>query len=127
MKEARIINTLSPMMGRGALIVDEAVIEEDGQRCAGYASHVRQTYSLFYQMSKMTQVSGALIHDDRIDALEGLCRHFQDSLMKDQDKGLKVAQERAWKEMVSDPCGYNRYKKAGDSRFASMLPRNRRR
>lgn len=125
-KEARIINTLSPIMGRGALVVSEDVIEEDRDRCAVYGASVRQTYSLFFQLAKMTQVTNALIHDDRVDALEGLCRHFQDALAKDQDKGLKAAKERAWKELVKDPCGHNRYTSyATKSSGANMLAARR--
>jgi hypothetical protein len=125
-KEARIINTLAPVMGRGALIVDEAVVEEDNERCAGYSASLAQTYSLFYQMAKISLTRGALIHDDRLDALEGLVRHFQDALAKDQEKGLAAVKVRAWKEMVKDPLGYNRYStKSLNSGRASMLKRRR--
>jgi hypothetical protein len=106
-KEARIINTLSPIMGRGALVVSEDVIEEDQATVAGYTASMRQTYSLFYQLAKMNQTANALIHDDRADALEGLCRHFQEALAKDSEKGLKAAKEKAWKELTKDPCGHN--------------------
>jgi hypothetical protein len=127
-KEGRIINTLSPIMGRGALVVCEDVIEEDRDRCAGYTASHRQSYSLFYQLAKMTQVKNALLHDDRVDALEGLCRHFQEALAKDQAKGLKSAKERAWKELTKDPCGHLRCKSYAPTRngHANML-RSRRR
>lgn len=126
MKEARIINTLSPMFGRGAIIVDQAVIEEDAACCAGYTPSLRQSYSLFYQMAKMTQVSGALIHDDRIDALEGLARHFQDALMADQAKGLKSLQAKAHAEAIKDPCGHNRYGNANHQVGRQSMLRRRR-
>lgn len=126
MKEGRIINTLSPVMGRGALIVDEAVVEEDAQRCAAYGSSLGQTYSLFYQLHKMHQVRGALVHDDRVDALEGLVRHYQDALAKDQKKGLEAAQKKAHAEAMKDPLGHNRYKTSPVHRAGvSMLKRRR--
>ena len=124
-KEARIINTLAPIMGRGALIVSEDVIDEDRRCCETHIPSLRQTYSLFYQLAKMVQVSGALVHDDRADALEGLCRFFQEALAKDQKKGLEQAQLRAWKELTADPLGYNRYKKSPGSGAINMLRKRR--
>jgi hypothetical protein len=125
-KEMRIINTLSPIMGRGSLIVDETVIEEDAETLQSYAPALRQSYSFFYQIAKMNAVRNALLHDDRADAVEGVCRHFQDALAKDQQKGLKAAQEKAWKEITADPCGHKRYESPrGGSGNVSMLKRRR--
>lgn len=123
-KEARIINTLSPIMGRGALIVDEAVIEEDRACCEGYAPSLRQSYSLFYQLAKLSAVREALLHDDRADALEGLARHFQEALAKDQEKGLEAAKAKAHAEAIKDPCGHDRYSNTPPGRV-SMLRRRR--
>jgi hypothetical protein len=124
-KEARIINTISPIMGRGALVIDESVVEEDAHRCAGYSPSLRQSYSLFYQMAKMTLIREALIHDDRVDALEGLCRHFQDALAKDQDKDLKSVRAKAHAEAIKDPCGHQRYSTSAKTGRVSMLKRRR--
>lgn len=124
-KEARIINTLAPVMGRGALIVSESVIEEDRQHCQRYTAALAQTYSLFNQLAKITLQRDALVHDDRVDALEGLVRTLQPSLARDQELGLKKAQDRAHKEMIADPCGYRRYD-APPTRGVSMLRHRRR-
>lgn len=124
-KEARIINTLSPMMGRGAVIIDEGVVEEDRRCCEGYSPALRSTYSLFHQLAKISMTRGALVHDDRADALEGLARHFQEAIAQDQKKGLQVAQQRAWKEFVKDPLGHNRNKHPSQLGRISMLKRKR--
>lgn len=127
MKEQRIINTLAPIIGRGSLIIDEAVIDEDRRTSEAYPPSLRQSYSLFYQLQKMTLIRDALLHDDRVDALEGVCRHFQEALAKDEAKGLASARERAWKERMKDPCGH--YTESGrppSSRFGSMLRHRRR-
>lgn len=123
-KEARIIATLAPIMGRGSLIVDEEVFEEDRRTSAGYTPGLRQAYSLFYQLAKMTQVRDALIHDDRVDALEGLCRHFQEALAKDQQKALESQRAREWAERIKDPCGHQRYSRSPVA-SSSMLRRKR--
>lgn len=124
-KEARIIGTLSPMMGRGAIIVDESVIEEDEERAAVHAPNLRQSYSLFFQLAKLTQVRGALVHDDRADALEGLARHFTHAMAEDQDRVLEAERKRAFDEMMRDPIGHNRYSNSAQPVFASMLKRRR--
>lgn len=123
-KERRIISTLEPIMGRGALIVSEAVIREDSDTVAGYAPAIRLTYSFFYQMAKLSAVRESLIHDDRLDAVEGLCRHFQEALAVDQNKEIEKQKAKAHAEAISDPLGYNRYSAPKVGR-PSMLRRRR--
>lgn len=126
-KELRIVNTLSPIMGRGSLIVDEAVLEEDQACCDIYNASMRSSYSLFHQLQKMTIARKSVLHDDRADALEGLCRHYTEAIAKDQKKGLQAAQARAYAELVKDPCGHNRYTKTpSSSKYGSLLKRKRR-
>jgi hypothetical protein len=123
-KEARIINTLAPVMGRGALLVDEAVIDEDRECCARYAPSLQQSYSLFHQLAKISMARGALTHDDRVDAVEGVVRHFQESIAQDQKKRLASVQAKAFAESIKDPCGHDRYNTRPTGR-ASMLKRRR--
>jgi hypothetical protein len=125
-KELRIINTLSPLIGRGGLIIDESVIAEDRARCAVYSNALQQTYSLFYQLAKLSATRNALIHDDRADALEGLVRHFQAAIAQDQAKGLARTRALAHAEAIKDPVGHQRYSMKGpQSGFGSMLRRRR--
>jgi hypothetical protein len=124
-KELRIINTLSPIVGRGALIVDSAVIDEDRRYAEVYPPSLRQSYSLFYQLHKLSAIRNALIHDDRADALEGLCRHYQEAIALDQAKGLASVRAKALAESIKDPCGHNRYSSIADQKRNSMLRRRR--
>lgn len=127
MKEARIIDTLAPMMGRGAIIIHEDLVEEDRDFCERYQPALRQSYSLFYQLAKISKVRDALIHDDRADAFEGFCRHYQEAIAKDQEKGLKAAQAKAHAELIKDPCGHDRYSTTGPGRHVgSFLKRKQR-
>lgn len=123
-KEARIIKTLEPVMGRGSLIVTEQAVRHDLETSSLYAPALRLTYSFFYQLAKISLVRNALVHDDRLDAVEGLVRHFNEALALDQAKQIAAIAAKAHAEAISDPLGYHRYdqpKRVG----VSMLKRNR--
>ena len=123
-KEKRIIATLEPVIGRGALIVTTHAVEQDKLDCARYSPKDRQVYSLFFQLAKLTPERGALIHDDRADALEGAVRYWQKYLAVDQERLATQERERALKEMLDDPLGVKRYdppRKSGRSVFNKYI------
>lgn len=123
-KEARIIKTLEPVIGRGALIVTEAAIREDLESSMSYQAALRLTYSFFYQLSKISMIRNALVHDDRLDAVEGVVRHFTEAISLDQNKQLAALAAKAHALAISDPLGYKRY---DEPRYArpSLLKRRR--
>lgn len=123
-KEARIINTLEPIMGRGSLIVSESAVREDHDTIQGYTASLRLTYSFFFQLAKLSKTRGALVHDDRVDAVEGLCRLLQPGLAIDQAKEIARQAIAAHKEAMADPLGYKRYT-SGPPKRPSMLKRRR--
>jgi hypothetical protein len=82
-KELRIIDTLEPVMSNHRLVVDQRVIEAD------FNSAKDVKYSLFYQMTRITKDRGALIHDDRLDALAMAVGYWVDHMAKDQDKAVQ--------------------------------------
>ena len=108
-KERRIIGTLEPVIGRGAFVVTENAIQQDDRDCTRYAPKDRQVYSFFHQLSKITAERGSLVHDDRLDAVEGAARYWQSRLAVDQEHQLKVERQRAHAELVKDPLGKDRY------------------
>lgn len=124
-KEARIINTLAPIMGRGSLVMDEGLVDMDAMYCEAHPPVMRQTYSLFYQLAKMNLARNALVHDDRVDALEGMCRHFQEALAADQKVQVQAAREKAAKELLKDPLGHNRYGRYAPASTGGMLAHRR--
>lgn len=79
-KEARIIDTLEPVMSTHRLIVDQKVIQKDFDT----AKDIK--YSLFYQMTRLTRDRGALIHDDRLDALAIAVAYWTESMARDNNK-----------------------------------------
>jgi hypothetical protein len=108
-KELRIIETLEPVMARGSLIINEAIVEEDTICCQRYEQSKRMLYSVFHQMSKITRDRGSLVHDDRLDALEGAVRHWVSHLAIDQQKAVEAAQRREWAERMKNPLGFRDY------------------
>lgn len=123
-KEPRIINTLEPVMGRGALIVTEEAVRHDLETSSVYTPQQRLSYSFFYQLAKMSKVRNALTHDDRVDAVEGMVRHFNEALALDQKKRIAAMTAKAHAEAIADPLGYSRYATAVAKR-PSMLKRKR--
>lgn len=61
-KEVRIIRTLEPLLNQRKLVVDKKVLDDD-LKCD-------IVNSLTYQLTRITEESGCLRHDDRIDSLE---------------------------------------------------------
>ena len=76
------------------------------------------------ELARITREKGALVHDDRADALAGLANHFKKQLTIDAETQLQVAQKKAFLQMVRDPLGYNRYKQQ-TGRRGPVLGRHR--
>lgn len=104
-KELRIIATLEPVMGRGALVINEAILTEEAASIAHYDLRIRDTYSFLFQLSKLTRDRDSLIHDDRIDAVEGLVRHYSAALAVDQNKAIKASAKREYDALIKNPLG----------------------
>lgn len=80
-KEARIIDTLEPVMSNHRLVFDQKVIEDDYK-----TAEADIQYSLFYQMTRLTRDRGALSHDDRLDALAIAVAYWVEHLATDGNK-----------------------------------------
>jgi len=85
-KEVRIIDTLEPVMMQHRLIIDEKLIKED------YESAPETSYSLFYQMTRLTKERGAIIHDDRLEALAMAVNYWTEQM--DADSETMAAQQK---------------------------------
>lgn len=77
-KEARIIDTLEPIMTLHRLVVDERVARDP---------------TLMYQLTHLTRDRGSLQHDDRVDALAGAVARFTSTLMLDVKDAAKAQRE----------------------------------
>lgn len=105
-KELRIIGTLEPVIGRGALVINEDAIRDEDLSLLYHDARSRDTYSLLFQLSKITRDRESLIHDDRLDALEGMVRHFLPALAVEQTKAIKAIQEKELADFYRNPLGH---------------------
>ena len=83
-KEARIIDTLEPVMMRHKLIVHKQVILDDYQIYENAPA-----YSLIYQMTRLSRDRGALAHDDRLDALCMAVAYWLAVMDRDEEIGMQ--------------------------------------
>lgn len=135
-KELRIIDTLEPVIGSGRLVIDLDLIQKDWQEVQKYPAANRAGYSLFHQLSKITRDRGALLHDDRLDAVAGSVRRWVELLAVDEQAVSAQAAADRYREMVRNPLGNNQsvpgyenmfgQSKLG-TRFPSALSRMRQR
>lgn len=88
-KEARIIETLEPVMSSHRLVVDHKLIQRDFDTAGDLK------YSLMYQMTRLTRDKGSLRHDDRLDALAGAVEYWTKSMAVDADKAARAIHDRA--------------------------------
>lgn len=88
-KEARMIDTLEPVMSTHRLVVDERLIKRD------YDSAKELKYSLFYQMTRVTRERGAITHDDRLDALSMAVAYWSESMARDTGKAAQAIKDKA--------------------------------
>lgn len=102
-KELRIIDTLEPIIGSGKFICDAGLLKRDWEQCKKYPVEKQASYSLWYQLSRITREKGALIHDDRLDAVAGACRPWIEHLRKDELQAKMAAQLAAHNAMMKDP------------------------
>lgn len=88
-KEARIIDTLEPVMSSHRLIIDQKVVQKDFDTAADIK------YSLFYQLTRITRDRGALVHDDRLDALAIAVNYWVETMGRDNNKAANDLKSKA--------------------------------
>lgn len=84
-KEARIIDTLEPIMQAHRLVVDRGLVERD--------TKAPRDYQLFYQMTRLTRERDALRHDDRLESLAGACAYFAELMSWDSEGAAEALEE----------------------------------
>ena len=97
-KEKRIIDTLEPVMNQHRLVIDSRVIQRDYETAK--TSDKTLHYSLFYQMSRLVKARGALLHDDRLDALAIAVNYWTEQMAQDADEKIQIARQQAIEERL---------------------------
>ena len=99
-KEARIIDTLEPVMLRHKLIFNTSVITND------YKVYEKdQQYSLIYQMTRLSRDKGALAHDDKLDSLAMAVKYWLEFLDRDSEVGMEELLEEKLEEWLDPDRG----------------------
>jgi hypothetical protein len=101
-KEKRIIDTLEPVLNQHRLIVDPKVIQHDFESAQGYTQETQLRYQLFYQMSRITKVRGAISHDDRLDALAIAVNYWVEQMAQDADRKISDRKEDLIKQELEN-------------------------
>lgn len=107
-KELRIIDCLEPVLGAGKLVIHEDLIQKDFLSIQKYASDNRGTYSLFWQLARITRDKKSLLHEDRLDALAGSVRYWVEALAQDDAKARAAAANKKYEAMMMNPKGDGR-------------------
>ena len=84
-KERRIIDTLEPILNQHRLVVNTKLIDRDLTNYNEHPGESWQKYQLFYQLTRVTKDKGALLHDDRLDALAGAVAYWVEAMDRDLD------------------------------------------
>lgn len=92
-KEARIVDTLEPIMNQHRLVIDPKVIHSDYNSVQHHPPEKAQRYMLQYQMSRITRDKGALAHDDRLDVLAMACAYWVEQMAADADREMRDRRE----------------------------------
>ena len=126
-KEMRIIETLAPVLARHRIIIDPSVIEYDDTSTRKYARELRDTYKLIHQMVRITKERDALIHDDRLDTLQGVVRRLMEFMNVDKTDRIEtkntdenVAFMAEWGAVIADTTSLtctSRYKEKLTKRY----------
>ena len=71
-KELRIIDTLEPLLNQHRLVIDRQAIVHD--------SNEDTSYSLMFQLTRVTRERNSLQHDDSLESLAGACNYWTEKL-----------------------------------------------
>ncbi|BAP15846.1 terminase large subunit [Ralstonia phage RSJ2] len=118
-KELRIIDTLEPVIARGALLFNADIIEGESASIAQYPAEHRASYSLLNQIALITRDRDCLKHDDRLDALAGAVRYWVQQLGIEQKDAVDRLRKEEYAKWARNPLGIPGFGKApaGGSMF----------
>lgn len=108
-KELRICDVLEPVLGSHKLVIQENLIEKDYRTALNADGTTDTSYSLLYQLTRITRERGSLAHDDRLDALAIGVQFFTEALERDSKVGeSEMLQEFLESHMEDALMGHDR-------------------
>lgn len=99
-KELRIIDTLEPVMMQHRLVVDPQVLMQDYHSVKDRQGEDAGRYRLAHQLTRITRDRGALVRDDRVDALAGAVAYWVDYMNRDTAKAHNERKEQLLDEAL---------------------------
>lgn len=87
-KELRIADTLEPVLQQHRLVICQTIINKD------YESAKEASYSLFWQMTRLTRDRGSLPQDDRLDALSMAVAYYAEQMSQDSAENFRKHQDK---------------------------------
>ena len=97
-KELRITDVLEPVMNQHRLVVDKKVIKQDYESCQHLPPEQALRYQLMYQLTRITRDRGALVNDDRLDALAMAVQFWVDAMAQDVTDRMAVRRDQAMQD-----------------------------
>ena len=101
-KELRIIDTLEPVISNHKMCVSPECIRNDFST----VPESDYKYACFYQLTRITTDRGALVHDDRLDALAIGVKYLVDFMGVDADTGIEELTEEWLEESMESFYGF---------------------
>jgi len=108
MKEARMLEALSPPNENHKLVFHTRIIDQDHQTSDADAAEKKRFRQLFWQFTHLEHLKGCLVHDDRIDALSMAVEYLTESLNRDAHHAKKQREDeeldmflREWDDKAS--------------------------
>jgi len=101
-KEQRVIDTLEPVLAQHKLVIDPQVIKHDYNTIQAYPVEQKASYSLFYQLSRITRDRGSLVHDDRLEALAMGVNYWVQAMAQDPEKKMQAHKKKLLDRELKD-------------------------
>ena len=105
-KELRIIDTMAPILQTHRFAVDRRVVEADADLVRNAKDEKGISYSLFFQMTRLTHDRGSLLHDDRLDAVATVVQWLQEQAAQDQKIQMASRAVELLNAEFEDETGY---------------------
>lgn len=104
MKEARILDTLEPVLNQHRLVVDPSLIEEDYHLPMGKDIPLEHQayYRGFFQLTRIERVRNALRHDDLVDVLAQGVAYWVEQMGQDAERKMESRKDDMFKKQLED-------------------------
>ena len=97
---------MAPILQTHRFAVDRRVIEADNELVREAADEKSISYSLFFQMTRLTHDRGSLLHDDRLDAVATAIQWLQEQAAQDQKIQMRERAAELLHAEFEDANGY---------------------